>query len=283
MKMGWAMLALCACGAVVGCSNPQRRAKTVDHEDLGFDTADTTQRHKPGIVTLPGELRSVYIAGNQTESLLRYCAEPAPDIAAQAALKVATSLEGALNSEASGSSSSGANDTAESVSASGKSGGNAKLTNNVEHTVTVLELAGRSQAVLLTRELAYRVCELRLNGAITNAEAKTLLEKVVDVSTTLAQADKATADAKKATADAAASDAKAKELEAKTKAAQAETIKGATQGMSMVNQKVVEAALAKVREKHVNCLKDAKQDTAKILVCETTWTADLKSVVDSFK
>jgi hypothetical protein len=191
MKMGCAMVALVGSAALVGCDFPQREALVEN---------PWSKPGQPGVVTMPGELRAAYIAGGK-DAVLRYCAEPAPDTAAQAALKVATAIE------ASGKSTSAAE-------------GSAKINNNVEYAVTVLELAGRTQAVLLTRELAYRVCEARLNGIIDEKAAHGLLWDVIQVSRHLAEAEQKKAEAKKEEAE-----AKKTEADAALKEAEAELIK----------------------------------------------------------
>ncbi len=83
IKMSWAMSALVGSATLLGCDFPQREALVEN---------PWSKPGQPGVVTMPGELRAAYIAGGK-DAVLRYCAEPAPDTAAQAALKVATAIE----------------------------------------------------------------------------------------------------------------------------------------------------------------------------------------------
>ncbi len=260
MTSNGALLVLCAVAGVtlVGCGAPQRTGEIMDASKMA---------NYSGMVTMPAELRSAYFAGPAKDAVLRYCAEPAPDTAAQAALKVATAIE------ASGKSTSAAE-------------GRGKVTGDVEYAVTVLELAGRTQAVLLTRELAYRVCEAHINGALKVGEAKEMLSNVILVSTELAKAEHANAETKKvdaaAKADAAAAKAALEALEAKAKATQTELADQATKDLLPVNQQIVKQLVAAHTAEHLKCVKEAKSDAARTL-CDTVLLANAKKIAEHFK
>ncbi len=121
------------------------------------------------------------------------CAEPAPDTAVDGAIKLASTFKGNVGTA-----------TDMDVSA------------NADVTSSVVELAGRSQLVLLAREMFYRDCEYSLNhpGLAQSANAgssdfvlyKQSIQAVVELAKALQEAAKA--DQKASDADKAKTDAK---------------------------------------------------------------------------
>lgn len=103
----------------------------------------TTIQHRPGleVVTYPQGIRAAYlthsrtVSGGATTDRTRVCAEPAQDIAIERALKIAG--EASVNVKKVDTNASG----------------------TVELAEEVVALAGRTQLVLLARELLYRLCE----------------------------------------------------------------------------------------------------------------------------
>lgn len=96
------------------------------------------------------------------------CAEPPPDAALQALAEAAATLKDATGNEA---------------------GVNGKL------QTTMVELAGRTQTVLVARDLLTNLCILRMNGFLTDDQVSAGYLKVTDVISTLAQAAKSDAEA----------------------------------------------------------------------------------------
>jgi hypothetical protein len=152
--------------ALSGCfRSDQDRAVPTPVGESGFD-----------LISYTGTTRGAYLwpDGNTR----RICAEPPPDLGLNTAREISANLKAA----------------AESLGGIGApsidAGGAAKLSS------AAIELAGRSQLVLLTREFLYRECELAANFAPGSDPYKALAEqyaKVLDVVVTLAQADKAQA------------------------------------------------------------------------------------------
>ena len=83
-------------------------------------------------------IRGTYF--KSTDAASKFCAEPAPDVALDTLQKFAAELN-------------------VKVEGSGEGGG--KVSSEVGSKV--VELAGRTQLILLARELLYRACELSLN------------------------------------------------------------------------------------------------------------------------
>lgn len=97
-------------------------------------------------ITYPPELRAAYAVNEG--STARYCAEPPPDVALSTIQKIAGEAK-----------------------ATTESGTEAEGKFSAEASTTALELAGRTQIVLLAREMLYRICELSLNSASAGQSA----------------------------------------------------------------------------------------------------------------
>lgn len=150
-------LALLALG---GCGFfAQKHAETKTLEDSGV-----------AAITYPTELRAAYAV--KKDSTARYCAEPPPDVALNTIQKIAAD-----------------------VKATTKSGTEAEGGLSAEASTTALELAGRTQLVLLAREMLYRACELSMNQSeLSAADVKDLYTIVAEVVRDFAAADRAAAE-----------------------------------------------------------------------------------------
>ena len=113
-----------------GCALPQR--KVVVHD------LEAKQRL---VVSFPASLRGTFISDKNAQ--IRFCAEPAPDVALESLEKITANLKAATQ-------------TAET----------AEGTVSTELGAKVVQLAGRTQVVLIAREMLYRACELSLNQTI---------------------------------------------------------------------------------------------------------------------
>lgn len=106
------------------------------------------------------ERRGAIAAPRSTE--LTVCAEPVPDVALQhtssflAKVDVPQSAEGELSTE---------------------------------FASEVVQLAGRTQTVLLLREAMYRLCEQSMNGNLNQSDIKSLFEKVLETTLLFGKAD----------------------------------------------------------------------------------------------
>ena len=143
-----------------GCGTPQKFVvkKTMD---VGENTA----------LTYPADLRGAYFL--QVDNRMRYCAEPFPDVTMSSLNKMIADLTAKLKT--------GDDLTAKMVH---------------ELNVTAAELAGRTQLVLLARELLYRICELSINYPDDQAgleKATKLYGEVLNVLKDLGEADRAKA------------------------------------------------------------------------------------------
>ena len=149
-----------------GCfRSDQERARTAVIGESGFD-----------LVSYTGTTRGAYLWPDGHKR--RVCAEPPPDLGLNTAREISANLKAAAQTLG--------NVAAPSIDA----GGAAKLTS------AAIELAGRSQIVLLTREFLYRECELAANFDPSSDAYKQLAaqyKEVLDVVVRLADAEKSRA------------------------------------------------------------------------------------------
>lgn len=148
------ILASVCLAMTLGCALPQRKAKVVMLEGGTLST-----------ITLPADLRGVYVTRQTPE--VKLCAEPAPDVALESVEKVTANLKTVLQS----------GQTIEGSVAT-------------EFASKVMELAGRTQLVLLAREMLYRACELSINHNTGPEKALELYTIVANLVRDLGQADK---------------------------------------------------------------------------------------------
>lgn len=108
------------------------------------------------VVSYPADLRGAYVVGGRT------CAEPMPDVALASTDKLTGTIK--LLSE-----------TGQSIEG----------TAAVDLAAKVAELSGRTQVVLLARDLLYRICELGVDQQTSVA----LFNRVADLVERLGRAD----------------------------------------------------------------------------------------------
>jgi len=163
------MLVVLLLSSLSGCAlTPQKHAElspTNEMKGLGE------------IVTLPAQLRTIGIKKNNNTFVS--CAEPGPDVALSDTFKMITGI----TSDTSASASNGTNNS--STSATNKSG----ISNDLQLTTTALELAGRTQTVLLAREFMFRTCEAAANGWIDSVVVKDNHTKIIDGITNLIKSE----------------------------------------------------------------------------------------------
>jgi DNA-binding GntR family transcriptional regulator len=144
--------------AVTSCSPLQEKA--VVHE-VKTPTMTT--------ISAPASLRNVYMV--PAGSALKYCAEPAPDTALDSVQKLAAEVKAAIPQV--------------QADVAGKL--------DSELQAKVVQLAGRSQLVVLAREMLYRACELSINNPGGSDQAIKLYTEVAQLVRDLAAAEKAQA------------------------------------------------------------------------------------------
>lgn len=183
------LLALFISSILGGCGLlPQKHAElSPSRETIGLGE----------VVTLPAQLRTISIKKKDNSFIA--CSEPGPDVALSDTFKLVTGI--------SADNSTGATDgtTNSSANSTQKIGVN----NDLQASTAALELAGRTQVVLLAREFMFRTCEAASNGWLTSEIVQKNHEKVIDNITKLIESDKAKADTAKAKAETVASAAAA--------------------------------------------------------------------------
>jgi hypothetical protein len=146
---------------------------------------------KGEMVTLPAQLRT--ITNKISTGSFITCAEPGPDIALSDTFKLITGVTSDTSSAV--NSADGA-----STSAGNKTG----LSNDLQTSTTALELAGRTQTVLLAREFLYRTCEAASNGWIEKKGVADAHASILNNITSLIETDKKKAETTAAIAGAVA-------------------------------------------------------------------------------
>lgn len=175
---------LSGCGALA----PQKAA-LLDSRTLKSDAE---------LITMPANLRTIDIRENGEKSKYIVCSEPMPDIAMSNVLKLA--LEASQNATGKTSTVTGAD------SASAEAAQSIGVKGSGEAAATALELAGRTQVVLLAREFLYRNCVARANGWLDDEKFNDSQVRIIDQISDMISLEKeqAKASAAKAEAQAAA-------------------------------------------------------------------------------
>lgn len=123
------------------------------------------------VVTYPTEMRGAYVI--PAESKATVCSEPAPDVA----LNTAANISG-------------------TVSANVQDKGKLSAETAAKVTSDAIQLAGRSQIVLVARELLYSLCSVSRNSNLSADQIKDIYVEVTKVITTLADAENNSAKAR---------------------------------------------------------------------------------------
>lgn len=209
------LLSLCASA----CQPPQRRVMFTEH------TAGKAGSETITSFSTPADLRLAFLRPDGSKDV--YCSEPMPDVALGSDASGSASLAGAAalsqaastNSSLAQENSSLRQDLAKAIdayeketkkqysSSTTKSGatsvensgsGSVNLAASARLAITVAELGGRSQQVLLAREFLYRICEARANGFFQGPQAYIdmqmnalrLIESIASVPRQSAEAEK---------------------------------------------------------------------------------------------
>jgi hypothetical protein len=197
---------------------------------------------RPEVVYARAAERATYFAVNN--KTLRYCAEPMPDVSSD----VLASLT--IDSTHNGEATIGYSGTNVNIKNDNKLNAGRELKNISK------EMAGRSQLVLLSRELLYRIYELSLNFETNFEQAAKQYIRVINVIDKLADATKA--DAATAEKNAAASKANAEAAKLKEEAALEKIKTTASAQAARANEYLNRfvALVSKVDNKEGECLID---------------------------
>lgn len=116
---------------------------------------------KPYAIDYDATRRGAYILPG--DGSMKVCAEPAPDVAMESITKIIAELK------------------LEQANVDAKT--------QVELQQKIVELAGRTQLVLVLRESLYRLCEQGANGQLSNDQIAVLYKQALDTVTKLADTD----------------------------------------------------------------------------------------------
>ncbi|MDD5395614.1 MAG: hypothetical protein PHE17_21545 [Thiothrix sp.] len=143
------------------------------------------------IVTMPAQLRTM--TNKTSAGSFISCAEPGPDVAMSDTFKLITGITSDTSSTINGGGGKSAS-----------AGNKVALNNDLQTSTTALELAGRTQTVLLAREFLYRTCEAASNNWITGAQVNAAHTEILKQITGLIETDKKKAETTAAIAGAVA-------------------------------------------------------------------------------
>jgi len=129
------------------------------------------------IVTLPAQLRTITTKANPGSYIT--CAEPGPDVALSDTFKLIAGLTYERPSVLTGL------EGASSVAAA-----KGALSSDLQTSSSAMELAGRTQTVLLAREFLFRTCEAASNGWLTPTAVAESQRKIITAITELVATDK---------------------------------------------------------------------------------------------
>lgn len=228
-------IALIGIIALSGCSvlSPQK-PQQISSEAIGVNG---------DLYSIPANLRTIDIRKKDADYIV--CSEPVPDIAMSNALKLALDASNTQSAETSS--------TTGDDSASGSVSNALGLKGSSDASTTALELAGRTQIVLLAREFISSNCKARANGWITDKEFRDDQAKIVEQIAAMITTEKEKAQADKAKAEAVKA---AVQLDKKALA----NVAGAFQ------QAKADACLTT----YDSCMSTAAGDTKKINACKVT-------------
>jgi len=130
---------------LTACAQSQQRADLIRFNGAGWSA-----------VTYPAQVRGAYMLDKNSVS--GFCAEPVPDVAMDTVSKVMASVEASIPETAT---------VGAEIDAS--------------TAATAVQLAGRSELVLLVRELLYRLCEMSLNHKTESKMYKEIAGQYQDV------------------------------------------------------------------------------------------------------
>ncbi|MCO7226933.1 hypothetical protein [Pleionea sp. CnH1-48] len=240
-----------------GCSHLDIASqKTVKHIDT-----EKTEKGDLELVSFPAELRGAYVytikgkadgKDGRPYSGKVICAEPFADVAVSSSLDTTAKAIQNFTSELGSGQAIEGDDTASKT---------AKLTRektaeaglNVINTIVALE--GRTQFVLLAREMLYRTCEAAANGFMDKDKVVAQHELVVKALTDMI-------------------DSQNRQAEVKAVEAKAETVKAFISSGKEVDEKVLKDIFENNNfmqqlylESYETCVSDAKDNTDKIKQC----------------
>lgn len=257
------------------------------------------------IASLPAQLRNAYIWTDEHGNRV-ICPEPFPDVAASTSLNATAnavnnlssainnsinlerqrSLTAASNQAAGGAdgNNSGSNSDFDHIHNLNRTYGsnntlNQSINLGLETTSTMVNLGGRTDIVLLAREMTFANCMASANGQISTSNASSPVQanltKIFDVLNDMVQADRAKADAKKAQAEANQAQAEANKINAIIKAADKLDPKVLAGLQTGITEQYMKSYLAE----RDTCISNAAGDVKKVKNCEDEFGRRITSLM----
>jgi hypothetical protein len=123
------------------------------------------------VVSYPAEMRGAYIIPGQGQDTV--CSEPAPDVALKSVAELSSKLSANVQGETKLDAEAAAKVTTEAI-----------------------QLAGRTQLVLVARDMLYSLCSVSRNNRFSPEQVKEIYSQIAQVLTVLATADETNANAR---------------------------------------------------------------------------------------
>ncbi|MYM30671.1 hypothetical protein GTP58_20265 [Duganella sp. CY15W] len=146
------------------------------------------------LLTLPAQLRVVYLRVKADKTYVSF-AEPGPDAALSDTFKLIAGATQDVTTEA------------KTDTTSASAGKKLAVNSDFQTSTTAMELAGRTQLVLLSRELLFRTCEYAANGWIKDDDVKKSQADILQALVKMTETESKNADTKAKNADTAAKQA----------------------------------------------------------------------------
>lgn len=278
-----------------GCSNLDIMAqKTVKKTTISQKSENKNQLD---VLSFPSELRASYVFIDN-EGKKRFCAEPFSDTAASSTLTATASavnnLTNTLNTSAKRSAvlshnkarsrSVNGGGLGEEKTSSGEDSGNMNRSSEGNYGMStaaeqslnlglstanqIVALEGRTQFVLLAREMLYRTCEAAANEFIPEEFVPKQHERIFDALKAMIVAQR-------------------KEAEARNTEAKAEVVRAAAAGSIKLDSSVLKEIngiesimLESYLEEYKNCLKEMGADSTRAQPCEKDYNRKLKMLME---
>ncbi|MBD2849098.1 hypothetical protein [Acinetobacter baumannii] len=225
----------------LGCANmlSQKKVKFINVSHL----SGTNGSDIKSVMSIPADLRLAIIR-HDAENNEVICTEPSPDVALSDSFGAGSTITSKITG----------NSTLPNITKAVTNDNS--IDNHLNSSTTAVTLAGRSEAVLLARDMLYQNCIWAANGFLTKENVQSNFKEVLQVITDIAAKEKTTADTNAKLAEAAIIGT----LDPKI----------TTASTNQLNLTLEKAKLSRYK----NCLKAAKSDAKKIDACDKAQLSD---------
>lgn len=273
---------LCVSSILIGCNSlgitEQKVVRVKQSETI-------VNKNSIELASYPTQLRSIVVYTDD-KGKKTVCAEPFADVAASSSLqatanamnKLSSSLNNSLESGRKNSTSYGNESTDAKVSTSGSAenalSNSSGASSNADQSIAlglnavnqIVALEGRTQFVLLAREMLFRTCEAAANGTLPDEKSAVAIQHKEIISALVKMIDAQKAESVAKTEQAKAEQAKALVSLDKLDAAVLNPLGGG--GVrTLLRSKYIES--------HSKCIQEAEEDEKKVEACNKSLSVQL--------